>query len=94
MEDDERQCQLCSSKNLLTFHHLIPKTCHGNKWFRKNFTVDEMRTKGIIVCRKCHSFIHKQFTEKQLGRQFNTLELIIADPAVANYVKWAQKHRR
>jgi len=85
-------CVLCGSQYGITFHHLIPKTCHTNKWFKKNFSMEDMRERGIDVCRKCHSFIHKQFSEKQLGRELNTLEKLTANEQIANYVKWASKN--
>ncbi|OUS27593.1 hypothetical protein A9Q99_14210 [Gammaproteobacteria bacterium 45_16_T64] len=85
------QCSLCGTSQLITFHHLIPKTCHSNKWFKKNFTRDEMRGNGIDVCRQCHSFIHKQFSEKELGRYLNTLALLQGNEVIAKYVGWAKK---
>lgn len=85
-------CILCGSPNRITFHHLIPKTCHSNKWFKKNFTKIEMQERGIDVCRKCHSFIHKKFSEKYLGRELNTLEKLLENDIVAKYLIWARKN--
>ena len=45
----ETVCVLCGSTQLVTFHHLIPRTCHSNKWFKKNFTRAEMKERGIGV---------------------------------------------
>jgi len=42
-------CELCKRENELTFHHLIPRTNHKNKWFKKNFTREEMN-QGINIC--------------------------------------------
>ena len=50
-----------------------------------------MQTRGIFVCRKCHSFIHKKFTEKELGRYLNTFELIKNNEDIQRYVSWAKK---
>ncbi|WP_246119318.1 hypothetical protein [Aliikangiella coralliicola] len=80
--------------HLLTFHHLIPKSCHSNKWFKKNFTKEEMTNRGIVVCRKCHSFIHRQFSEKELGRDFNTLDKLMENETIKNYIPWAIKQGR
>ncbi|MBB6460898.1 hypothetical protein [Flammeovirga kamogawensis] len=91
-EQKEGACELCNKISLLTFHHLIPKSTHRNKWFKKKFTLEEMRTRGINICRKCHSHIHKTYSEKELGRNFNTLELILKDAPIMNYVEWAKKH--
>ena len=86
-----KRCELCGRDHLITFHHLIPRSCHRNKWFRKNFELKDMRERGIDICRKCHSFIHRKFSEKQLGRELNTLEKIRQNEIVTRYVKWARK---
>lgn len=88
-----RTCALCGSDRLITFHHLIPRSCHGNKWFRKNFDREDMRRRGIDICRKCHSFIHRKFPEKTLGRELNTLEALLANTTIRAHLKWARKRR-
>ena len=87
-------CVLCGSPNRITFHHLIPKTCQKNKWFKKHFTKEDMIERGILVCRKCHSFIHKQFSEKHLGRELNTLDKIQDNDVIKRYLVWAKKRVR
>ena len=85
---------MCGRDRDLTFHHLIPQTCHKNKWFKKNFTREEMHA-GIDICRDCHSAIHKYIpNEKKLGRDYNTIEKLMAHTALANYVEWLSKQRR
>ena len=63
-------------------------------FFRKNFEKSDMKERGIAVCRKCHSFLHKQFSEKYLGRELNTLEKILENETVQNYARWARKRQR
>jgi len=46
------------------------------------------------ICRRCHSFLHKKFPEKILGRELNTLEKNIANEIVRTYLKWAKKALR
>ena len=87
-------CDLCLRENLtgLTFHHLIPQTCHRNAWFRKNFTLEDMRTRGLNLCRECHSAIHEFIPrEKELGRNFNSREALLTHEGIANHVKWISK---
>ncbi|ANQ48199.1 hypothetical protein KMW28_11990 [Flammeovirga yaeyamensis] len=91
-KEKEGECELCKKNLRLTFHHLIPKSNHKNKWFRKNYDMMEMRERGIMVCRSCHSFIHKTHSEKVLGRHFNTLEKLLEDERILKYVRWAQNH--
>ena len=87
-------CELCGAGEPLTFHHLIPRTCHRNKWFRKHFELQDMRERGITICRACHAFVHRQFSEKALGRDLNTLEALSAEPVIADYVQWAKRRQR
>lgn len=91
---DSEQCALCESKYRLTFHHLIPRTCHRNKWFRKNFSKEDMKQRGIILCRPCHSFIHQNYSEKVLGRQLNTLELLLGEERVQKHIAWAKRRQK
>lgn len=84
-------CCLCGRARPLTFHHLIPKTCHSNKWFKKRFSREEMQHSGIDVCRECHSFIHKQFSEKTLGREYHSLEALRDTEVMQKFVRWVRK---
>jgi hypothetical protein len=87
----EGKCELCERENLLTFHHLIPKSQHSNKWFKKNFTREQMN-EGVNLCKEdCHKQIHKFFNEKEMGRSFNTLEKLKRHPKVKKYIKYIQK---
>ena len=83
-------CEMCGRECELTFHHLIPRTCHKTKWFKKNFTRDELQ-KGINICRDCHDAVHKFITEKELGRNYNTLESLMEHDKVLGFVKWIKK---
>lgn len=89
-----KHCALCGSNQFITFHHLIPKSCHGNKWFRKHFDKHDMQERGVDICRRCHSFIHSKFTEKDLGRELNTLAKLIENEIIHNYLRWATKHNK
>ncbi len=82
------KCELCERENVLTFHHLIPVSLHKNKWFKKNYTKEELN-KGIYICKEdCHKEIHKLISEKELGRSFNTLEKLKRHSKVKKYIKW------
>ena len=82
------KCELCGRENELTFHHLIPVCLHRTKWFKKNFTKEEMN-KGIYICRfDCHKQIHFLVTEKEMGRNYNTVEKLLNHPEVKKYVEW------
>ena len=88
------RCQMCGRDRDMTFHHLIPQTCHKNKWFKKNFTRAQMG-EGVHVCRDCHAAIHKFIpSEKELGRVYNTVEKLMLHEELAKYVPWLSKQRR
>ena len=89
---DDR-CSLCARVTALTFHHLLPKTCHSNKWFKKRFSKEDMQNRGIYVCRACHNFIHTRFAEKELGRTYNTTEQLLADDKIREFIEWVRKQR-
>ena len=52
-----------------------------------------MHTRGVDLCTQCHRYIHSTFSEKELGRKYNTLEALLADEKIAKYVAWAKKQK-
>jgi len=81
-------CELCGRVRDLTFHHLIPRTTHRNKWFRKNFTREQMNS-GLDLCQDCHSAVHRLIpSEKELGRSYNTREALLAHEELGKFVAW------
>lgn len=86
-------CELCERERSLQFHHLIPRTLHKNKWFKKRFTKEEMN-KGIEICRDCHKAIHKFIKEKDMGRNYNTKEKLMEHPKVFKFVLWVKNKER
>ncbi|MEM7455473.1 MAG: hypothetical protein AAF456_14065 [Planctomycetota bacterium] len=93
--DGLKPCTLCKRtlKAGTTEHHLIPRKCHSNRWFRKRFTREQMR-ETVPVCRDCHKAIHKLIPcEKELGRHFNTVESLLANEEIARFVDWAQRQK-
>jgi hypothetical protein len=73
-----------------SFHHLIPRTLHSNRWFKARYTREELQ-RGIDVCRGCHSMIHELLSAKQLGREFQTAEKLQAHPKLAKYIAWKRR---
>jgi len=81
-------CDICNRVKELTFHHLIPRCLHKNKWFKKNFTREEMN-EGINICKHdCHKEIHKLIGQKEMGRSFYTLKKLLNHPKVKKYLKF------
>ncbi|OGL64757.1 hypothetical protein A3B21_02460 [Candidatus Uhrbacteria bacterium RIFCSPLOWO2_01_FULL_47_24] len=71
----------------ITKHHLIPRTRHNNKRIKKCFTPAQLNT-TVDLCRSCHRQVHALFTEKELERSYFTLELLVAHPAMLNFINW------
>lgn len=88
------KCELCTREQPLTEHHLIPRAVHGKKYFLKQFTKEEMAHRRIGVCRKCHKGIHRIIPdEKELARNFNTKEKLLADERILKHVRWVAKQK-
>lgn len=95
MSRQQAICALCQRqpKRGTTAHHLIPRTLHRNKWFKKNFTREQMQ-QTVDLCRDCHGAVHKFVPrEKELGREWYTLERLGAHPEIAKFVAWAKKQK-
>lgn len=87
-------CELCQCEEAHNFHHFIPRTLHSNKWFKRRFSREQMR-EGLHLCKPCHTAIHDLLpSEKELGRDYNAREKLLAHPQVAAYVKWKRKRRK
>jgi hypothetical protein len=86
-------CELCERKQPLTFHHLIPRHLHSKKKFRNKFSLEEMRKRGLNICKLCHDGLHDLFTEKELGEFYYTKELLIAQENIAKHIVWVRKQK-
>ena len=89
------QCIFCLRimKNGTTEHHLIPRHCHRKRWFKARYTRRQMN-QTVPACRLCHNAIHRLIPdEKQLGRELNTVEALLAHPPFARFLKWAKKQK-
>ena len=86
-------CEFCKREKELTFHHYIPKTLHTNKYFKKIYDKIYMKTNGDYICKDCHKNIHVFFTEKELGRYYNTKQKLLSNEKVRNFIKWIKKQK-
>ncbi|MEL6672938.1 MAG: hypothetical protein AAFR61_12125 [Bacteroidota bacterium] len=84
-------CELCERKvAATTAHHLIPRTLHSNKWFKKRYTREQM-SQTIDLCRDCHRQVHRFIPHKLLGREFNEVAKIKAHPQMGPFIEWIKK---
>lgn len=86
-----KTCELCTREVESTSrHHLIPRSKHSNKWFKKNFTKEQM-IETIDLCKECHREIHKLATEKELGRYYNTRDKLLEHEKIRKFVEWLSR---
>ncbi len=81
------RCAICRREETLTRHHLIPRTRHHNKRNKREFDRDVVK-QVVGICRPCHSQIHALLSEKELEREYNTVDKLRAHPGVAKFSEW------
>jgi 5-methylcytosine-specific restriction endonuclease McrA len=80
-------CPICGREERLTRHHLIPLTRHPNKRNKRQF--DRATVKRTVgICRPCHSQIHALLSEKELEREWNTVEKLLTHHEVMKFAAW------
>lgn len=71
-------CPLCSRRlsdqGYNDDHHLIPRSLGGKE--------------TVLMHRVCHQKIHSLFTEKELKKNYFTIELLLANSEVQKFIKW------
>lgn len=76
----------------LTFHHLIPRKVHRRPHFKRRYDRETLNA-GIMVCRRCHRGIHRQYDEMTLAKSFNSLEALLADAPLSAHFQWVAKQK-
>lgn len=83
------ECELCGRfVREPTRHHLIPRSRHKKKRARKVFDRREMENRIALLCRPCHKNVHAEIANKDLEREYNTLEFLAAHPGVQRFTRW------
>ncbi|HET7478670.1 MAG TPA: hypothetical protein VFJ72_04040 [Rubrobacteraceae bacterium] len=84
-------CGLCGRMvERRTRHHLIPRSRHGNKRVRRSFAREELN-RTVALCPACHRQIHRTLTEKDLEREYNTVEALLSHPDILRFVRWIER---
>ena len=82
-EDIHHYCELCEREvGTFTQHHLVPKARGGSKG------------KRIMVCLSCAEMIHQLIPNKELDREYDTLEKLLANEKIKKYAKWIGKQKK
>ena len=88
----EEHCELCKRPDLLlTRHHLIPRSQHNKSRTQRNFSRDAMKTDIALLCRPCHSQVHRWFDNHELASYYRTIERLRQHSDVQKFIKWIEK---
>ncbi|MBS0661057.1 MAG: hypothetical protein JSR82_22790 [Verrucomicrobia bacterium] len=86
------KCALCERETEVTRHHLIPQCRHGKRSARLRYDREQLKRQLIApLCRPCHKQVHAVLTEKELERDFPTIEALRAHPDLARFVAWVRQ---
>lgn len=61
-----------------------------------SITHDSVRSylsKVCLLCRQCHSAVHRIHTEMELATEFNTIDKLFCDEEILKFGKWASKQK-
>lgn len=90
-EELEGVCRLCTRAMPLTKHHLIPRGAHTAK-LKKQVPRDQLNA-TVLICRPCHSAIHRMISLEDMAAEFNSLDALLTLESVQKWVKWAAKQK-
>ncbi len=77
---DLPQCELCGRPMLpggANQHHLIPKSFGGRE--------------TVLLHRICHDKIHATLSEKDLARDYASIEALLRHPEIRRFVAWVRR---
>jgi 5-methylcytosine-specific restriction endonuclease McrA len=84
-------CELCGRfVRELTRHHLIPRSRHGKKRAKRTFERREMENRIALLCRPCHKNVHTVLDNKELEREYNSVEALATHPSVEGFTHWVR----
>ena len=91
-DDESGTCPMCHREDiLLTRHHLRPRQLHSQ--LMKKGLSRELLNECALICRPCHSAVHRAKSNAELAKEFYTLESIATIPQIQTWVRWAGKQR-
>jgi hypothetical protein len=91
VSDSGGVCGLCGRVvERRTRHHLVPRSRHANKRVKRSFSREELQ-RTVPLCGACHRQIHRTLTEKELEREYNTVEALLSHPGISRFVRWIER---
>lgn len=87
------ECEICDRAHLpLTYHHLIPRAVHA-KVVKRGWHASWELNKVAWLCRPCHSFVHRIANNKELAKDWYSVDLLLAREDVQKWAAWVSKTR-
>ncbi len=75
--ESQYQCALCERQvSYVTLHHLIPKQ-EGGRYGER-----------VPLCQLCHVTLHSLFTNKELQKEFYSVERLRRADRLRKYIQW------
>ncbi|WP_239495347.1 hypothetical protein [Salinicola halophilus] len=72
----------------MTRHHLIPRTLHRKPRYRKRHDREHLQTAVLMVCRPCHSHLHRTLSERELADHYASREALLSHPEIRTFADW------
>ncbi|CAJ1416740.1 unnamed protein product [Effrenium voratum] len=79
-------CELCGLDWDLTVHHLVPKL-HWRRMRKRRQVTGKDEPPTAILCRTCHSMVHRTFSHSELGRCYNSIEALEEASEMQGYLQ-------
>ena len=81
MEEEKPACPLCQRAiaEPCNLHHLLPLSQGGKG------------SETVLLHNICHSKIHSLFTERELAKHYNSIEKLLENEDIQEFVKWVSK---
>jgi hypothetical protein len=75
----EGNCPLCERENYYpSDHHLVPRSRGG-------------RDCTETICQSCHEAIHQVLSNKELEKEYNTVDSLLSHPILSRVIKFISK---
>jgi hypothetical protein len=57
---------------------------------KRLFSREELQ-RTVPLCGACHRQVHRTLTEKELEREYNTVEALLSHPDIFRFVSWIER---
>jgi len=65
---------------------------HRRTHFRKHFSKTELQA-GLMICRTCHSGIHRRFDEMTLAKELSSFDKLMQNNQLSRFFDWVSKQK-